>query len=89
MLPKKHFDKIEKDAIDQINGSAKPNTKEENSPKKVVDIKENASYKNIKVSDDDDDSEYDYYYDDDNDNDDDIVAVTPKIVTSTVCKCNC
>lgn len=87
MLPKKHFDKIEKDAIDQINASAKPITKQENvAPKKVVEIKENALDKNSKVSDDDDDPEYDYnYYDDDGENED-IVTVTPKTGSSTMRK---
>lgn len=75
MLPQKHFDKIEKGAIDQINPSTKP-AKVENPPKKVVEIKENALDK--KVSADDDEYEYDYNYDDDIDNNDDIVNVTPK-----------
>lgn len=91
MLPKKHFDKIEKDAIDQISSSVKPITKEETSPKKVVEIKENALDKNSKVTDENDDSEYDYYsdeYDDDLDTDD-IVTVTPKATTSTTRKCKC
>lgn len=85
MLPNSHFEKIEKGAIDQINPSAKPITKDANvAPKKVVEIKENALDKNVKASDDDDDSEYDYYneYDDDIDGDDTLVTVTPKIVAA-------
>lgn len=83
MLPNSHFEKIEKDAIDQINPS-KPITK------KVIEIKENALDKNAKaMADDEDDSEYDYYndneYDDDIDNDD-IVTVTPKIIANKMCK---
>lgn len=78
MLPQKHFDKIEKGAIDQINPSAKPITKD--SPKKVVEIKENSLDKNSKAADDEDDSEYDYYYDDDDN--EDIVTVTPKTLTN-------
>lgn len=86
MLPQKHFDKIEKGAIDQINPSAKPTIKNENTPKKVVEIKENALDKNTKAADDDD-AEYDYYYDDDNDNDEDIVTVTPKTVSNKLGTC--
>lgn len=98
MLPNSHFEKIEKGAIDHINpSSAKPITKEENSPKKVVEIKEKALDKNTKAIDDDDDA-YDYYndneYDDDDNEADDIVTVTPKVVSVTpkvvsnkMCKC--
>lgn len=88
MLPRKHFDKIEKGAIDHISpSSAKPITKDEHSPKKVVEIKENSLDKNTKASDDDDD-EYDYYYDDDIDStDDQIITVTPKTVSNKMRKC--
>lgn len=86
MLPQKHFDKIEKGAIDHITPSAKPAlAKDEHAPKKMVEIKDNALDKNAK--DDDDDSEYDYYYDDDIDNGDDIVTVTPKTVSNKTRKC--
>lgn len=62
-------------------------TKEEKSPKKVVEIRENAIERSTKAttSDDDDDdgdyNEYDYNYDDDNYKDD-IVTATHKPVSS-------
>lgn len=89
MLPKKHFDKIEKDAIDQISSTAKPITKEDHAPplKKVIEIEKNLIDKSTKMLPDDDDAAYDYYaddtYDDDTDNDEDIVTVTQKPTTST------
>lgn len=98
MLPKEHFDKIEKGAIDQISSTAKSITKEEPPSKKVVEIKENSLDKSAKVPTDVDDSQYDYYsddmYDDDADNEEDIVTVKPKITSTTAApapttsKCN-
>lgn len=78
MLPKEHFDRIEKDAVDMIN------TKEEKSTKKVVEIKENAVDRTTKLSpDDEDDDEDDYEYDYNYDYKDDILNMTQKPTTTT------
>lgn len=86
MLPKKHFDRIEKEARDMMakaaaDAAAAGNKNDASKSKKVVDTKENAIEKSAGASSDNDEYEYDYYYDD-NDNytsdGDDIVTVTPK-----------
>lgn len=87
MLPKRHFDEIEKDAIDQINSSAQPVTKEAKLSKKVVEIRENAIERSTKSSpddEDDDEYEYDYNYDDDTYKDD-VVTATPKPISAIKC----
>lgn len=94
MLPQKHFDKIEKDAVDMIGGHEP--AKDEKIAKKVVEIKENAIEKNAKTVDEDDsddsddDDYYDYNYDDDSDNyNEDLVTLTPKTVTTTTTTTKC
>lgn len=80
MLPKEHFDRIEKDAIDMINSN------EQKSIKKIVEIKENVIDRTADASldgDDEDDYEYDYNYDDYKD---DIVNSTQKSPLTMKCK---
>lgn len=90
MLPKKHFDRIEKEALDMTKSttdSIAVNKSDAFKSKKVIDIKENAIEKSAGATSDNDEYEYDYndYYDD-NDNytsdGDDIITVTPKSATT-------
>lgn len=83
MLPKEHFDRIEKDAVDMVN------TKTEEINKRVVEISENTIGKTTKSSpDDEDDDEDDYEYDYNYDYKDDIVNITQKPTTTTKRKLN-
>lgn len=85
MLPQKHFDLIEKEAMDMLKSST--DASNINKSKKVVDIKENSITKNDKpLSDDEYDDDYDYNYDIDDDGDNDseeVVSITPKPVPTT------
>lgn len=76
MLPMKHFDAIEKEAMDMLRNST------DSTVKKVVDIKENAIDKNAKpLADDEYDDEYDYTNDDIDNDGDEIISITPKSVS--------
>lgn len=83
MLPQKHFDALEKEAIDMLKSSTDSS---DSKVKKVVDIKENAIDKNAKpLPDDEYDDDYDYS-NDDGDTDDEVVSITPKSVSPIKCK---
>lgn len=85
MLPQKHFDALEKEAMDMLNSSTDSS---DTKVKKVVDIKENAIDKTSKTLSDDDayDDDYEYTNDDGDSDTDEVISITPKPVSAIKCK---
>lgn len=87
MLPKRHFDLVEKEAQDIMRETDASHLAHADlsKTKKVTEIKDNTVEKSTKSSADEYEDEYDYNYDDDNDNNDsdEVVSITPSPESTT------